>query len=139
MSSKSVANNLRALRLQSGLTQKELAKICALSESTISAAESGSRNTRFPTLLQICRGLGVPPEDLASEAQGGANFPTARRESEAQFDELLDAYLASQRDLWRFLFHARARPAPLRTAGSQELADSAHKSRARVRRRKPPA
>src|SRR5215218_10430390 len=72
MSSKSVANNLRSLRLQRGLTQKELAKICALSESTISAAESGSRNTRFPTLLQICRGLGVPPEDLAAEAQGGA-------------------------------------------------------------------
>jgi len=138
MSSKSVANNLRLLRLQRGWTQKDLAKICGLSESTISAAESGSRNTRFPTLLQICRGLGVPPEDLAADAQGGASSPAARRESEAQFDELLDAYLTSQKNLWRFLFHARQRPASLRSAGSQEIADGAHKSTARVRRRKPP-
>ena len=135
MSSKSVAKDLRVLRLQQGLTQKELAKICGLSESTISAAESGSRNTRFPTILQICRGLGVAPEDLAAEAQARANLPLAGRENDAQFDELLDAYLASQRNLWRFLFHTRGRPA--RPAGSQELGDG--KSRARVRRRKPPA
>ena len=135
MSSKSVAKDLRVLRLQQGLTQKELAKICGLSESTISAAESGSRNTRFPTILQICRGLGVAPEDLAAEAQARGSLPLAGRENEAQFDELLDAYLASQRNLWRFLFHARVRPA--RPAGSQELGDG--KSRARVRRRKPPA
>ena len=135
MSSKSVAKDLRVLRLQQGLTQKELAKICGLSESTISAAESGSRNTRFPTILQICRGLGVAPEDLAAEAQARANLPLAGRENDAQFDELLDAYLASQRNLWRFLFHTRVRPA--RPAGSQELGDG--KSRARVRRRKPQA
>lgn len=136
MSSKSVAKDLRVLRLQRGLTQKELAKLCGLSESTISAAESGSRNTRFPTILQICRGLGVAPEDLAAEAQARAALPLPGRESEAEFDELLDAYLASQRNLWRFLFHARVRPA--RPAAGQEPADG-HRSRARVRRRKPPA
>lgn len=134
MSSKSVAKDLRVLRLQRGLTQKELAKLCGLSESTISAAESGSRNTRFPTILQICRGLGVSPEDLAAEAQARANLPHPGRENEAQFDELLDAYLTSQKNLWRFLFHARVRPA--RPAGGPELADG--RSRARVRRRKPP-
>lgn len=135
MSSKSVAKDLRVLRLQRGLTQKELAKLCGLSESTISAAESGSRNTRFPTILQICRGLGVSPEDLAAEAQARANLPHPGRENEAQFDELLDAYLTSQKNLWRFLFQARVRPArPM----AQELADGAHRSRARVRRRKPP-
>lgn len=135
MSSKSVAKDLRVLRLQKGLTQKELAKLCGLSESTISAAESGSRNTRFPTILQICRGLGVAPEDLAAEAQARGSLPLPGRESEAEFDELLDAYLASQRNLWRFLFQARVR----RPAGGQELTDGAHRSRARVRRRKPPA
>jgi len=133
MSSKSVARDLRVLRLQRGLTQKELAQLCGLSESTISAAESGSRNTRFPTILQICRGLGVAPEELASEAQARASIPLAGRENEAQFDELLDAYLASQRNLWRFLFHARVKSAP-RPAAGPEPGDGVHSPRARVRR-----
>lgn len=136
MSSKSVAKDLRVLRLQRGLTQKELAELCGLSESTISAAESGSRNTRFPTILQICRGLGVAPEELSSEAQARGSLPLSGRENEAQFDELLDAYLTSQRNLWRFFFQARVRPG--RPVGP-EPTDGADRSRARVRRRKPPA
>jgi len=115
------------------MTQKELAKQCGLSESTISAAESGSRNTRYPTILQICRGLGVAPEDLEAEARARASSPLAGRDSEAQFDELLDAYLTSQRNLWRFLFHARGKPAP-RPVGGPEPGDGADRSRARVRR-----
>jgi transcriptional regulator with XRE-family HTH domain len=134
MSDRSVARNLRVLRLQSGLTQKELAKACGLSESTISAAESGSRNTRFPTILQICRGLGVSPDDLGAEAQARASHPLAGRDNEAQFDELLDAYLTSQRNLWRFLFQAREKPAPWPVDGGPENGDGARRSRARVRR-----
>jgi transcriptional regulator with XRE-family HTH domain len=134
MSDKSVARNLRVLRLQRGLTQKELAKLCGLSESTISAAESGSRNTRFPTILQICRGLGVSPDDIEAAAQARASHPLAGRENEAQFDELLDIYLSSQRNLWRFLFHERVKPAPKPVDGGPENGDGAHRSRARVRR-----
>ena len=49
---------IRALRLDRGLTQAELAEACVLRPATVSAAENGSPGTRAETIFRLLGALG---------------------------------------------------------------------------------
>ena len=56
--------NLRAARLEAGLSQQRLGSACRLHRTEISLLERGVREPRLSTILRLARGLGIPATDL---------------------------------------------------------------------------
>ena len=54
-----VINGLSALRIEKGLTQEQLARICGLRQSAISRIESLRMIPRLDTIIKIAVALGV--------------------------------------------------------------------------------
>lgn len=63
-SSAVLAANVRRLRLEKGLSQGELAKLCDLPQPRISDVEAGRRDRRLGTVSTIANALGVPVDVL---------------------------------------------------------------------------
>lgn len=60
---------VRELRIEAGLTQREVAHVAGISANTISALETGSRRgTSVGMLAGIAKALRVQPHDLRREA-----------------------------------------------------------------------
>src|SRR4051794_28184168 len=55
---------LRAVRLQRGLSQADLARLAGVSASAISQAERGQRGLSLETLLELTAGLGITVDEL---------------------------------------------------------------------------
>lgn len=62
-----VAENIKQIRKNKGLTQKALGKNCNLAESTIRQYELGFRNPKIETLQKIANGLGVSIKELLQD------------------------------------------------------------------------
>jgi transcriptional regulator with XRE-family HTH domain len=56
--------NVRAKRIELGLTQRELGRETGVHPSYISAVERGLRNPRLRTLDRLAKGLGVKASEL---------------------------------------------------------------------------
>jgi transcriptional regulator with XRE-family HTH domain len=56
--------NLRALRLEAGMTQEDLAHAAKLHPSEISRVERAHRDPRLTTITRLAAGLDVPPASL---------------------------------------------------------------------------
>jgi transcriptional regulator with XRE-family HTH domain len=56
--------NLRARRLDAGLSQQALARACRLHRTEISLLERGLREPRLSTIVRLARALRVAPEAL---------------------------------------------------------------------------
>lgn len=54
-----VANSLAKARSDSNLSQKELANKLGLKQSQISELETGKRDMRISTLIEVARGVGL--------------------------------------------------------------------------------
>ena len=54
-----VGEKIKEIRLQKGMTQKELGDECGLADSAIRRYELGGANPKFETLIKIARALGV--------------------------------------------------------------------------------
>ncbi len=59
-----LAEALRRMRKQAGLTQTEMAKRLGVSQPTLNRLESGSQNATLRTLNHVCRSLGCTVGDL---------------------------------------------------------------------------
>src|SRR5918997_2729986 len=66
---RSVADNIRNLRLQAGLTLAELATAAGLGKSTLAQLESGKGNPSVETLWAIAAALKVPFARIVDEVQ----------------------------------------------------------------------
>lgn len=55
-----VGQNIRAIRKERGLTQKELGKLCGIAESNIRKYEADKQNAKIETIEKIAKALGVP-------------------------------------------------------------------------------
>lgn len=55
-----IADKIRAVRLEKGLTQKQLGEKCGMSESTLRQYEIGYRNPKIETIKKIANALAVP-------------------------------------------------------------------------------
>jgi len=58
-----IGDNIRRLRVESGMSQKELAKKAEVGNSAIQATEAGKEIT-LTNLIKIAKALGVEPPDL---------------------------------------------------------------------------
>jgi transcriptional regulator with XRE-family HTH domain len=58
---------MRALRLQSGLSQEQLAFSCNLDRTYIGSVERGERNISLVNIHTIAAALGVSPRELFNE------------------------------------------------------------------------
>lgn len=80
-----LANNLRYLRHQFGLTQARLASLCGVPRSTIANLETGSGNPTLAVIARLSMALHVSIEELLStpRAQGrvypAGSLPARRR------------------------------------------------------------
>jgi transcriptional regulator with XRE-family HTH domain len=63
----SLAERLRVLRAQKGLTLVEAAEKARIGRDTLSDLERGRRHPVMPTLAKIAKGYGVPVEELLEE------------------------------------------------------------------------
>ena len=59
-----IAENLKRLRRERGLTQFQLAELCSLSAQAIQNFERESREPTEATRLKICNGLGIDEIEL---------------------------------------------------------------------------
>jgi DNA-binding CsgD family transcriptional regulator/DNA-binding Xre family transcriptional regulator len=73
---------VRALRTNAGLTTDQLGQRCGLVGSTISKVEHGRPEPRLWLIVQICRGLGVTPNDLIEMSRPAVGGDLTPRETE---------------------------------------------------------
>ena len=59
-----LAESLRRVRLEAGVTQTTMARKLGVSQATLNRLESGSQNVTLRTLQQLCRSLDCGLEDL---------------------------------------------------------------------------
>lgn len=71
-----LADSLRQLRREAGLTQTRMAKALGLSQPTLNRLESASQNTTLKTIEQLCRALRCDIGDLFA---GRVTWRRARR------------------------------------------------------------
>ncbi|MFV8282574.1 helix-turn-helix domain-containing protein [Christiangramia marina] len=55
---------VRSIRLKSGLSYREMAQRCDLDYSYISKIEKGQHNIQLSTVLELAKGLEVHPQEL---------------------------------------------------------------------------
>lgn len=66
-----VAENIKKIRKEKGLTQKQLGEKCKMSESTLRQYELGFRNPKLQTLAKIAAALDVSANDLLESPLDG--------------------------------------------------------------------
>jgi transcriptional regulator with XRE-family HTH domain len=59
-----VISRLRPLRERQALTQRELATLAGVTQSTVQRLETGLQEARPSTIRKLARALGVKPVDL---------------------------------------------------------------------------
>lgn len=74
-----VGENIRKLRKERGLTQKQLGELCGINEANIRKYEADKQNAKIETIEKIAKALGVPivkiKEDLTwAEHQNTEEF-----------------------------------------------------------------
>jgi transcriptional regulator with XRE-family HTH domain len=96
MTQKSLADRLRLLRAQRGLTVKDAAQQVGVDRRTLRRIELGTQGAQYPTLAKIADGYGVPVQELLEEPVGAgkAEAPEAGpadRRSEVRVTGHLDS------------------------------------------------
>lgn len=64
-----LADSLRRLRQEAGITQVEMARLLAISQPTLNRLENGGQNTTLRTLARLCHALRCEPGDLFRPGQ----------------------------------------------------------------------
>lgn len=67
-----IGEQIKLLRKEKGLTQKQLADACGMADSAIRKYESGSVRPKMATVSRIAKALGVEPLELTSH---DPNYP----------------------------------------------------------------
>lgn len=60
--------NIKRIRKEKGLTQKELGELCGINEANIRKYENGKQNPKIETIRRIANALGVPLNDLMPDS-----------------------------------------------------------------------
>jgi transcriptional regulator with XRE-family HTH domain len=95
MISGSLAERLRVLRAQRGMTLVEAAEQAGVGRDTLSDLERGRRHPVMPTLAKIAQGYGVPVEELLEEPVGAGKDKAPK---EAGLDKQLTEELEDEKE-----------------------------------------
>lgn len=87
-----VNENIRRIRLEKGLTQKQVAQACGTADAYIRAYELGKYNPKPSTVAKIAKALGVTPAELYGRDEGGerdayTEFAIYQAENGGEIDE----------------------------------------------------
>lgn len=63
---RTIGDNIRKLRIERNLTQKQLGELLGVSAQMIGQYETGVRNPRYPTIKRIAAALGVLVQDITN-------------------------------------------------------------------------
>ena len=64
---RAMGNKLYAIRKRLGITQAEAAELAGISDRSYADIERGTANMRVQTLISICKGLKITPNDILVE------------------------------------------------------------------------
>lgn len=79
LSGKAIGARIRAVRLERGLSQVELAKAIGSHQTALSQVEVGKRGASLNQILRLCQALKVPPEKILGESEHQAASPQLRQ------------------------------------------------------------
>lgn len=68
-----IVNEVRLRRREAGLTQEQLARLCAVSRQTIITVEAHTHTPTLPLALTLARTLGTSTDELFKIEEGPAN------------------------------------------------------------------
>jgi transcriptional regulator with XRE-family HTH domain len=86
---RTLAAKIKALRMERGLSQKELASLIGVTSAAVSNWEAGTReNIRGEALFALASALGVGPEDLLARPQGAESPPVDELQLLATYRQL---------------------------------------------------
>ncbi|MDR1629873.1 MAG: LexA family transcriptional regulator [Oscillospiraceae bacterium] len=91
------SKNLKELRTNKGLTQKELAKILGISTGAIKSYEIGTREPGFNTMVALERFFGVSGEFLKGESRN--TFLNNREKTSDILDSLIEQFLLFKEEM----------------------------------------
>jgi transcriptional regulator with XRE-family HTH domain len=109
LSRKEIGQRVKALRLEKGMTQVELAAAAGTQQTSLSQIERGVRGAGVPQVVKLARALGVPADRLLSSAKpvpSSRNEKLLRRvrqveslpaEHQGAVVQMLDAFLKTHR------------------------------------------
>ena len=75
---KEIGARLRALRLERGISQVELAKLIGTHQTAVSQVEVGRRGVSLRQILRLCRALNVRPDRILGENHDGPRVKRLR-------------------------------------------------------------
>jgi len=64
----SIAENIKRIRIEKGISQKRLGELCNIAEPNIRKYENGKQNPKLQTLIKIAKALGVHLKDLVDNS-----------------------------------------------------------------------
>lgn len=64
-----IGRTIRSLRLETGMTQEELALEMSIDAGEISRLETGKRNPTWESMKRLAKGLGIPCREMAAAAE----------------------------------------------------------------------
>lgn len=87
-----VNDNIRRIRLEKGMTQKQVAQACGTADAYIRAYELGKYNPKPSTVAKIAKALGVTPAELYGRDESGerdtyTEFAIYQAENGGEIDE----------------------------------------------------
>jgi transcriptional regulator with XRE-family HTH domain len=95
MMQKSLADRLRLLRAQRGLTVKDAAQQVGVDRHTLRRIELGTQEAQYPTLAKIAKGYGVPVEELIEEPAVAGKAEASREAGHADAHGLFAGHQAT--------------------------------------------
>lgn len=98
-----VGENIKRIRKDKGLTQKQLGEKCEMAESTLRQYELGLRNPKIETLKKIAAGLEVPVEELLDLKSLEKKLPETIYLQDRILEKLSSEDEISQKDLSRYV------------------------------------
>lgn len=82
----SISKNIKKLRLEHNLSQKEFAKIAGVSDKAVSTWENGTKEPRMGTIQKIADFFGIKKSDIIEDNDDDLPELTEKDEREIEFD-----------------------------------------------------
>lgn len=73
----SIAENIKRLREQHGLTQRELGDVAGVSDKAVSTWENGTKEPRMGAVSRMAAHFGIPKSAILDDTPAAAGFPAA--------------------------------------------------------------
>ena len=125
-----IGNRIKQLRLEHGMSLKELADKVGVTDSHLSRAENGKRGLQAKKLEQLARIFKVPVAELMS-LEGGANLPDVAPYTPPKGSVLEKAFTSTTQKMFKVLTNGLSELAI--TEGDPIIVDTAPSAKSRLK------